>query len=72
MLRCSIKSKALWRTERVKSGYSYSIEDEKIREYMKLSTENKLRWLEEINEFTYLALSDREKEIREKLRKGEI
>ncbi|MEA3557850.1 MAG: hypothetical protein U9R75_01215 [Candidatus Thermoplasmatota archaeon] len=56
----------------MKSGYSYSIEDEKIREYMKLSTENKLRWLEEINEFTYLALSDREKEIREKLRKGEI
>ena len=53
-------------------GYSCSIEDENIREYMKLSTENKLRWLKEINEFTVLALNNRAREIREKLRKAEI
>ena len=52
-------------------GFSYDLEDEKIREYMKLSTEDKLRWLEEINEFTQAALSEREKRFRELLRAGE-
>lgn len=28
-------------------GFSYTFEDEKIIEYMKLSTEDKLNWLEE-------------------------
>jgi len=55
-----------------KKGFSYTIEDEKLIEYMKLSTEDKLNWLEEINEFMNMVLNDREKEIREKLRKGEI
>ena len=55
-----------------KKGYSYTVEDEKIIEYMKLSTEQKLQWLEEINTFTYLALSDEEKLIRQKLRSAEI
>lgn len=49
-------------------GFSYTIEDEKIVEYMKLSTENKLKWLEEINEFTNMVLNDKEKELRAKLR----
>jgi len=53
-------------------GFSYTIEDEKIREYMKLSTEEKLMWLEEIIEFTQQALSAKEKEFREKLRSGEL
>ena len=53
-------------------GFFYAFEDEKIIEYMKLSTEDKLKWLEEINEFTKIVLSDREKELREKLRACEI
>ena len=53
-------------------GFSYTLEDEKIREYVKLSTEDKLRWLEEINEFTQAALSESEKRFRELLRAGEI
>lgn len=53
-------------------GFIYTLEDEKIIEYMKLSTEDKLTWLEEINEFTSMVLSDREKELREKLRACEI
>jgi hypothetical protein len=56
----------------VSKGFSYDLEDEKILEYMKLSTEDKLRWLEEINEFTQAALSGREKRFRELLRAGEI
>ena len=53
-------------------GYSYTVEDDKIREFMKLSTEEKLKWLEEIFEFTNLVLNEKEKEFRDKLRAGEI
>jgi len=53
-------------------GYSYTLEDEKIKEYMKLTTEEKLLWLQEITEFTDMALNDREKEFRRKLRKCEL
>lgn len=53
-------------------GFSYTLEDEKILEYMKLSTENKLQWLEEINEFNNMVLSGREKELREKIRACKI
>lgn len=53
-------------------GYSYTIEDDKIREYMSLSTEDRLRWLQEINEFTDLVLTTKDREIREKLRRAEI
>jgi len=53
-------------------GFSYYLEDEKIVEYMKLSTEDKLRWLEEINEFTRLVLNKKESDLRKKLREGSI
>ena len=53
-------------------GFYYTLEDEKIIEYMNLSTEEKLQWLEEINEFTNLVLNDKEKELRARLRAGEI
>jgi hypothetical protein len=55
-----------------KTGFSYTIEDEKIKEYMKLTTEQKLIWLQEINDFTNMVLTDKEKEFRNKLRKCEI
>lgn len=53
-------------------GFSYTLEDEKIIEYMKLSTKDKLKWLEEINEFMDLVLNPKEKELRAKLRRCEI
>ena len=49
-------------------GYSYCIEDDKIREYMKLSPLEKLEWLEEINAFTRLAQSPEAAEAREQFR----
>lgn len=52
------------------NGFSYTLTDEKIIEYMKLSTDEKLMWLEEINKFTHLALSESEKKARELLRLG--
>ena len=36
--------------------FSYTLEDEKILEYLSLSTEEKLNWLEEIVEFNNLVL----------------
>ncbi len=53
-------------------GFSYVLEDDKIHEYMKLSAEDKLNWLEDINQFNSLFLTDKEKEIREKLIQGKI
>jgi uncharacterized protein (DUF433 family) len=50
-------------------GFYYTLEEEKIREYMKLTTEEKLKWLEEINAFTEMVL--KEKEFRNKLRSAE-
>jgi len=55
-----------------KKGYAYTVEDEKVIAYMKLSTEQKLKWLDEINAFTHSVLSDEEKLIRQKLRAAEI
>ncbi len=54
------------------NGYHYTLENEKIKAYMKLSTEEKLKWLEEINEFTFPLLTEKQKEFRQKLRAGEI
>ena len=56
----------------MKKGFWYTLEDEKILEYMKLSTEDKLRWLEDINELTEQVLSPAEKEMRAKMRSCEI
>ncbi len=66
-----MKSKIKKKSEKPK-GFSYTLEDEKIRAYMKLSAAEKLQWLEEINRFTFLVLNNRQKEFREKLRSGEI
>ena len=53
-------------------GFSYTLENEKIKEYMKLTTEQKLEWLEEIIIFTEMLLTPKQKKIREKLRKGDV
>lgn len=55
----------------MKKGFQYYLEDEKIIQYLKLSTEDKLRWLEEINDFTRAVLNEKEKAFREKMRAGE-
>ena len=57
---------------RIIKGFAYTLEDEKIKEYMKLTTEEKLQWLEEIFLFTEMCLTPKEKEFRNKLRSAEI
>ena len=55
----------------MKKGFDYTLEEEKLIEYLRLSTEDKLRWLEEINELTRAVLNEKEKAFRDKLRAGE-
>lgn len=53
-------------------GLIYTLEDDKIIEYMALSVEDKLNWLEDMAEFNRLFLGAKEKEIMEGLREGLI
>jgi hypothetical protein len=53
-------------------GFFYTLEDEKILEYMKLTVEEKLQWLEEIAELTEATLTEKEKEFRRRLLEGTI
>jgi hypothetical protein len=55
----------------MKKGFQYTLEDEKIIEYLKLTTKEKLQWLEEINNFSHAALDDQQKEIRARFRAEE-
>ncbi len=53
-------------------GFAYTLEDEKILEYMKLTVEEKLQWLEEIMELTEATLTEKEKEFRRMLLEGSL
>lgn len=53
-------------------GYSYHVTDDQIENYRKLPPEERLRWLEEAQEFMYKALSKEKWEILQKFRRGEI
>jgi len=49
-------------------GFYYTLEREDIVNYMKLSDEEKLNWLEEIVSFTEKALTPKEKKVRDYFR----
>jgi len=53
-------------------GFSYHVTDEQIEAYRKLPPEERLRWLEEAQEFIYKALSKEKWEILQKFRRGDI
>lgn len=50
------------------TGFSYYIEQDKLIAYKKLSTEDKLRWLEDINEITRLFQTKQAAKIREEFK----
>ena len=56
----------------IRGGYSYYVTEEQIEEFQKLPLRERLRWLEEYQEFTYRALSKEEWETLQKFRRGEI
>jgi hypothetical protein len=51
-------------------GFKYTIDSDKMRDYLKLTTEEKLRWLEEIRIFNEMAMDGKSKKIREKIQEG--
>jgi hypothetical protein len=55
-----------------RKGFYYVLEEEKIREYMKIHPRHRLQWLEDANDFAAKALSPEKLRIREKFRSGEI
>lgn len=57
---------------KTKKGFSYYVDEKTIREYMKVPIKDKLKWLEEANNFTVKVLSKKNYKIWEKFRKGEI
>lgn len=53
-------------------GYTYTVTMKQIREYKALPIEMRLEWLEEANRFLWEAMPEKNKKIREALRKGEM
>ena len=51
-------------------GYGWESELDKIKTGLKVSAKNKLKWLQEVNEFTYSVISLKQKKLRIKLRYG--
>lgn len=51
-------------------GLNYVLEPEKLREYRRMTDEQKFRWLEEALVFSEMALTPRAKKIREYFRSG--
>lgn len=52
------------------NGFHYHLEPEKIREYRKLSAEDKLKWLEAAFLFSEMALTPKAKRMRTYFRDG--
>lgn len=50
-------------------GFHYSLDRQQIVDYMKITAEQKLEWLEEILLFSEEALTDDAKKVREHFRK---
>ncbi|MEP9410578.1 MAG: hypothetical protein HRF42_04115 [Candidatus Brocadia sp.] len=50
------------------NGFRYTLEKEDIVNYMQLSDEEKLNWLEEIVSFTEMVLTPKEKKVRDYFR----
>ena len=55
-----------------KGGFHYHVSQEQIDEYQKLSTKDKLEWLEEALKFSYESMSPETWETWQKFRRGEI
>ncbi len=53
-------------------GFSYSVTDEQIREWIRFPVRQKLRWLEEANRFNEKILRGRTLKIWEAFRAGRI
>ena len=53
-------------------GYGYRVTDEQILEWMEVSVEEKLRWVEETSRLAWELRTEEAREIAERLRRGDI
>ncbi|MEM2282667.1 MAG: hypothetical protein QXH26_03870 [Candidatus Hadarchaeales archaeon] len=53
-------------------GFRYRVTKKTILNYLKLTPEQRLEWLEEINTFLYTFMPKQNREIMQKFRAGEI
>jgi hypothetical protein len=53
-----------------KAGYGWETETERVRRHMRVSPENKLIWLKEINDFVWSSFSPKQKRLYWKRRLG--
>jgi hypothetical protein len=57
--------------KRQSGGYEYDVTDEQIRRWETVAVEERLRWLEEANEFLYLAQDAETRARWQAIRRGE-
>jgi len=57
--------------KRKPGGYEYDVADEQIRQWEAVPVEERLRWLEEVNEFLYLAQDAETRARWQAVRRGE-
>ena len=55
-----------------RGGFAYNYSAEQIQEFQKLTCEQRLKWIDDINRFLYRFMPPQSKKIQEKLRRGEI
>ena len=58
--------------ENANKGYHYSVTDEQIEEYSKLTLLEKLMWIENTNQFIYSIQTDQEREMRRNIGNMEL
>jgi hypothetical protein len=58
--------------EKPETGYSYTLEDEKLKEFGELSYEQRLEWIVKMHRFLRKFMPEKSQVIRQKFRTGEI
>ena len=58
--------------ENANKGYHYSVTEEQMEEYCKLTLFEKLEWIEKTNQFIYSIQTDKEREMRRNIGNMEL
>lgn len=57
-------------SKKMRGGYSYYVSDEQLEAFAKLTPYERLKWADEIRQFTLLARTPQTAERQERLRQG--
>jgi len=67
-----VENKLIPIEENANKGYHYSITEEQMEEYSKLTLFEKLEWIEKTNQFIYSIQTDKEREMRRNIGNMEL